>query len=99
MFFRRSLSLLHQRFPRICSLIDYRHQVMMSYNALGGTGEKAVKSMLKSMRDEHASRTAELQKDLKRVQGAREAVRGLAANITSLKNVDELARALDKLKL
>lgn len=64
--------------------------VMMSYNSLGGTGPKAVSQMLKDFTVELDNHKAVLDEDMKRVNGALEMTRGIAARAASIKSAAEL---------
>jgi len=64
--------------------------VMMSYNSLGGTGPKAVSQMLKDFTAELDNHKAVLDEDMKRVNGALEMTRGIAARAASIKSAADL---------
>jgi argininosuccinate lyase len=70
--------------------------VMMSYNSLGGTGPKAVETMLKQFREELANHQKVLDADNARVSDALEFTRQLAAKASGIKNAEELKKLAHK---
>jgi len=64
--------------------------VMLSYNSLGGTGEIAVKDMLKDFGSQLENHRKVLDADKKRVDGAHEVTRAIAAKAGSVKTAADI---------
>jgi argininosuccinate lyase len=70
--------------------------VMMSYNALGGTGPIATKNTIKNLWNALEEHKKVLDKDEKRVTGAYNAARALAGEIGNAKSYDEYCSIVQK---
>lgn len=71
-------------------------KVMMTYNSLGGTGNKSVLSMLDKFRDDLREKKSELEKDKKRVEEARSKCLQLAKSYKGVETLKDLQKCVDK---
>ena len=72
--------------------------VMMSYNALGSTGPKAVTNTIANLRKTLEGHKKELEKDQHRVTTAYNSARAIAKEIGHVKNYDEYCAVVEKHK-
>ena len=72
------------------------YEVMMNYNALGGTGPKANKNTIKNLYDTLEQHKKVLDADEKRVKNALESTRTLASKIGSTKSYEEYCKVVQE---
>lgn len=79
------------------AILDPR-QVMLSYNSLGGTGNKSVKHMLEVMAEQSNKYKQQLKEDNDRVNNAFKTTKTIASTISGVNSIDDLDKLIKSSK-